>query len=98
MVNHPASIVTESLFRELILLIAFYEPVWTYQATVIQKMGALFTNGCGYWLVTCRQAVLKVNVYNAPFDVRQEQMFDSVTCLIGVFNFHSFPETGFILI
>ena len=25
MVNHPASIVTESLFCELILLIAFYE-------------------------------------------------------------------------
>lgn len=37
MVNHPSSNVTESLFRELILLIAFYEPIWTYQATVSRR-------------------------------------------------------------
>lgn len=50
------------------------------------------------WLHVVSQAMLKVNVYNALFDVRREQMFDSVPCLIGVLNFHSFPETSFVLI
>ena len=99
MVNHPANIVTESLFCELILLIAFYEPVWTYQATVSRRWehSSLMVVQIG-WLHVVSQAVLKVNVYNALFDVRREQMVDSVTCLIGVFNFLSFPETSFVLI